>query len=69
MKNIALILCCLFLSSCPSFFRAISYSPSIKVKEISFLDEETTKGFQFYYSDTLVVAHFNGHDNSILDSN
>jgi len=53
MKNTALILCCLFLGSCSSFFRAINYSPSIKVREISFLDEESTQNYQFYYSDTI----------------
>ncbi len=52
-KSITLILIFFILSSCSSFFRAINYSPSKKVKEIAFSDEESTKGYQFYYSDTL----------------
>ena len=52
-KNILLILSCFLLSSCASFFSDINDSPSNKMKEISFSDEKSNQGYQFYYSDTL----------------
>ncbi len=53
IKNTLLILSCLLLTNCSSFFRAINITPSQKITEIEFIEENSTQGYQFYYSDTL----------------
>ncbi|MGQ8336154.1 transglutaminase-like domain-containing protein [Sunxiuqinia sp. A32] len=48
-----LIAITLLLTSCATFFRAINYSPSNKMKEITFTEESPNTAYHFYYSDTL----------------
>jgi hypothetical protein len=53
LKNTILVLSCLLLTNCSSFFRAVNITPAQKITEIEFLDEESSQDLQFYYSDTL----------------
>lgn len=43
----------LIVSGCTPFYRLINFSPSAKLKEISFSTTEANSTYQFYYSDTL----------------
>ncbi len=52
-KNTLLILSCFLFTNCASFYSAINITPSQKIKEIRYLAEKSTHGYQFYYSDTL----------------
>ncbi len=47
-----ILLTSLLFNSCATFFSAINYSPSQKVKEITFSDEPASGKYEFYYSDT-----------------
>lgn len=47
-----LVISSILLSSCAHFFRAINVIPDNKLTEISFSEEDASKDYQFYYSDT-----------------
>jgi len=48
-----LIFCSLLICSCSSFYQMLKFSPSSRLKDISYLQETPNLLFQFYYSDTL----------------
>lgn len=53
MKNQLLILSCVLLSSCSSFYQLINVSPSTKLREIAFSKDDANPKYDFYFSDTL----------------
>lgn len=48
-----LILSCVFLSSCSSFYQLIKVSPSTRLHDISFTKDDANPLYDYYYSDTL----------------
>lgn len=52
-KSLIVILSSFLLSSCSSFYQLVNISPSSRLKEISYSQDEPNTLYEFYYSDTL----------------
>lgn len=56
-KSLVIILSCVLLSSCSSFYQLINVSPSARLNNISFAKDNANPLYDFYYSDTLGNAY------------
>lgn len=52
-KSFFIVVSCFLLSSCSSFYQFVNISPSAKLKDISYTNDNPDKLYEFYYSDTV----------------
>jgi hypothetical protein len=70
MKKIfTILIISIAMNSCTPVFRVINYSPSAKLQESKFNNEEVTSEYNFYYSDTVRNTYLRDlRNNYSLDS-